>query len=144
MLEKCAIIEWLGALFADEAVWMPLHVEGGDVVLSDGVAATSALGGELLEVAVLAVGAIILLMETIISKLFSTVCTKKVLRVPSLVQSRNTLVQDRTLAVAAPGGEQMMVILFTVRFSIPFKEVPGAELLVAVAAVEMLRVPRST
>jgi len=144
VLEKCSIIERLAAFFADETVGMPLHIEGGDVVLSDGVAATPTLGCELLEVAVLAVGTVILLMEAIIPKLFSTVCTKKVLWVPSLVQSRNTLVQDRTLAVTTPGGEQMMVILLTVRFSIPFEEVPSAQLLVTMGAIEMLRVPGST
>lgn len=102
-------VKWLLALLADKAVRTPLHVQGRDVVVHDGLGAATALGGELAIVALLAVCSILPLMETIISQLniiidlsillslasnpnimtylFPTREAKEALRVPCLVQS---------------------------------------------------------
>ena len=62
-------VKWLLALLAHKAVWAPLHVQGRDVVVHDGLGAAATLGGELAIVALLAVRSILTLMETIISQL---------------------------------------------------------------------------
>ena len=62
-------VKWLLALLAHKAVRAPLHVQGRDVVVHDGLGAAAALGGKLAIVALLAVCSILTLMETIISQL---------------------------------------------------------------------------
>ena len=62
-------VKWLLALLADKAVRAPLHVQGRDVVVHDGLGAAAALGGKLAIVTLLAVRSILTLMETIISQL---------------------------------------------------------------------------
>ena len=47
VLEEVPLPKWFFALLADEALWMPLSVERGDVAVLYGVAAAAfALGGE--------------------------------------------------------------------------------------------------
>jgi len=87
VLKEGPVIERLRALLAHEAVGVPLRVEGRDVVLCDGVAAASTLGGEVLEVAVLAVSFLVLLVETGITELIAAVGTKKMFGVPGSAQS---------------------------------------------------------
>ena len=101
---KASTVKWLLALLADKAVRAPLHVQGGDVVVHDGLGAAAALGGKLAIIALLAVCSILTLMETIISQLykiyisvlssiwnlaylFPTREAEEALRVPCLVQS---------------------------------------------------------
>lgn len=52
-----------------------------------------------------------------------------------------TYVQDRPVAVGTPGAEQIVVVGLAVRLSIPLEEVPRAQLLGAVRAGKVLRVP---
>ena len=102
-------VKWLLALLAHKAVRAPLHVQGRDVVVHDGLGAAAALGGKLAIIALLAVCSILTLMEAIISQLyeidisvtflllatkpniiaylFPTREAKEALRVPCLVQS---------------------------------------------------------
>ena len=170
-------VKWLLALLADKAVRTPLHVQGRDVVVHDGLGAATALGGELAIVALLAVCSILPLMETIISQLniidlsilfslasnpnimtylFPTREAKEALRVPCLVQSRDTLVQDGSPAPRTPGAEDLLIALLTVWLPISFKKVLGSQLLkieyekslktdvpylVALAAAEVLWMP---
>ena len=63
-------VKWLLALLADKAVRAPLHVQGRDVVVHDGLGAAAALGGKLAIVALLAVRSILTLMEAVISQLY--------------------------------------------------------------------------
>ena len=102
-------VKGLLALLADKAVWAPLHVQGRDVVVHDGLGAAAALGGKLAIIALLAVRSILTLMEAVISQLyeidisvtflllatkpniiaylFPTREAEEALRVPCLVQS---------------------------------------------------------
>jgi len=87
-VETCAL-HWLFTLPADEAVGVPLSVEGRDVVLHDGTSAARTLGREQLEVVVLAVGLAILLVEPVLPELVAAVRAEEVLRVPGLVEGSN-------------------------------------------------------
>ena len=80
-------MEWLLTLFAHKAVGVPLKmqcchilsldtlsyllVERGDIIVHDGRAAASTLGGKLTNVAILAVGSVLSLMEPIITQLWT-------------------------------------------------------------------------
>lgn len=55
-----------------------------------------------------------------------------------------TNVEDRSVAVSASGREQVVVVRLAVGPAVALEEIPGAELLVAVSAGEVLRVPRAT
>ena len=55
----------------------------------------------------------------------------------------NTNVQDRSVTVVAAWREQVVVVLLTVRRSVPLKEVPGTDLLLTVGTHKVLRVPRA-
>ena len=72
VLKKVAVVERHLALLAHEAAGVPLHVQRGDEVVSDGQIAAAALGGELVEVAGLAVGGVVLLVEPVVPKLLAT------------------------------------------------------------------------
>ena len=52
-----------------------------------------------------------------------------------------THIQNGPVAVVAARREEVVIVLFTVGLSIPLEEVPGADLLLAVGADEVLRVP---
>lgn len=67
VLEEGAVVEGGVALLADEAVRVPLLVEGGYVFLCDWGVATAAFGGKLVEIARLAVGGLSPLMEPLVS-----------------------------------------------------------------------------
>ena len=102
VLKKVAVVERHLTLLAHEAVGMPLQVERGDVVLGDRGVAAPALGRELLEVAGLAEGGVVLLVEAVVAKLVSALGAEEVFWVEGLVKGRDALVQDRALAVTAP------------------------------------------
>lgn len=53
-----------------------------------------------------------------------------------------THIQDGTVAVVAARREEVVIVLFTVGLSISLEEVPGSDLLLAMGADEVLRVPR--
>ena len=108
VLKKVPVVEGHLTLLAHKAVGMPLQVERGDVVLGDRGVAAAALGGELLEVAGLAEGGVVLLVETVVAELVAALGAEEVLRVEGLVEGRDALVQDRALAVTAPEVRMIM------------------------------------
>lgn len=55
-----------------------------------------------------------------------------------------TNVEDWSVAVSTSGREQVVVVRLAVRPAIALEEIPGAQLLVAVSAGEVLGVPRAT
>lgn len=120
---------------------MPLRVQRRDVVLHDGPVAAIALRGEHLEVVVAAVGLAIALMETLLAELLAALGAEEVLRVPGLVQRRDALVQDGAVAVGTAWAKQIVVIGLAVGEAVALKEVAGAQLLAAVVARKVLRMP---
>lgn len=54
-----------------------------------------------------------------------------------------TNIQYGSITVVASWGEQAVVVSLAVRLPVSLKEVPGANLLLAVGAHKVLRVPRS-
>ena len=104
VLKKVAVVERHLALLADEAVGMPLQVEGRDVVLDDRGVAAPALGRKLLEVASLAERGVVLLVEPVVAKLVAALRAEEVLWVEGLVERGDALVQDWALAVSTPGN----------------------------------------
>lgn len=80
-------------------------------------------------------------MKTLWAKEGSTLSAEEVFGMPGPVQRRHNFIQDGPVAVVAAWGEQVVVILLTVRLSFTLKEVPGADLLLTVCAHEVFRVP---
>lgn len=74
---------------ADETAGMPLGGQGRHVVLHDGPGATSAFRREHVEVIVLAVGAALALVESLLAELLAALGAEKVFRVPGLLQGRH-------------------------------------------------------
>lgn len=79
----------------NEAVRVPLGVQGGYVVLHDRAVATTAFGCEHVEVVVAAVGLAIALVEAVLAELLATLGAEKVLRVPGLFQGRYTFLKKK-------------------------------------------------
>ena len=102
VLKKVPVVEGHLTLLAHKAVGVPLQVERGDVVLGDRGVAAAALGGELLKVAGLAEGGVVLLVETVVAELVAALGAEEVLRVEGLVEGGDALVQDWALAVTTP------------------------------------------
>lgn len=63
VLEKCAIMERRVALFAHEAIWVPLLVQRGNVVFCDGRITAATSRCKLIEITGLAIGRVSSLME---------------------------------------------------------------------------------
>lgn len=126
---------------ADKAIGMPLRVQCRDIVLHDGTIAAIALGCKHLKVIGAAIGFAITLMETILTKLLATLGTEEMLRMPGLIQCGHTLIQYGTIAVRTTWTEEIMIIWFTVGESITLKEVTCAQLLTAMIACKVLRMP---
>lgn len=126
---------------ADKAIGMPLRVQCRDIVLHDGTIAAIALGCKHLEVIGAAIGFAITLMETILTELLATLGTEEMLRMPGLIQCGHTFIQYGTITVRTTWTKEIMIIGFTVRESIAFKEVTCAQLLTAMIACKMLRMP---
>ena len=102
VLKKVPVVEGHLTLLAHKAVGVPLQVERGDVVLGDRGVAAAALGGELLKVAGLAEGGVVLLVETVVAELVAALGAEEVLWVEGLVEGGDALVQDWALAVTTP------------------------------------------
>lgn len=142
VLEEAAVDEWREAFPTHEALGMPEGVEGRDVVLQDGPGTAATLGREHVKVILPAVGLAVFLVEPFRPKEGATLGTEEVLRVPRPVKGCHHFIQDGPVAVVAAWREEVVIVLFTVGLSIPLKEVPGPDLLLAVGADEMLWVPR--
>lgn len=141
VVEEGASVEGLAAVPADEALRVPLCVEGGDVVVHDGRVAAATLGREHVEVVVAAVRLPVLLVEAVVAERVPALGAEEVLRVPGRVQRRHAFVEDGAVAVGAARGEQVVVVDLAVRAAVALEEVLGAQLLVAVGAREVLGVP---
>jgi hypothetical protein len=139
---------------------MELTVERGNVVLHDSTVAAGAFWREHVEVVVAAVGLAFTFVEAIVTKLLAALGAEKVLGMPGLVEGGDTFlrrkvmkrnfkrwvlcksyVQNGPIAVSAPRAKQVVVVSFAVWCTIALEEVSRAQLLVAVIAREMLRVP---
>lgn len=129
------------AVPAHETIRMPLAVQRRDVVLHDGPVAPVALGGEHVEVVVAAVRFPVALVEPILAELLAALGAEEVLRVPGLLQGRYAFIQNWSIAVGTTWTEQIVIVRLAVRVAIALEEVPGAQLLVAVVAREVLRMP---
>lgn len=68
---------------------MPVGAQGGDEVVRDRALAAAALGREHAEVIVAAVGATVLLVETVLAELSPALRAYKMIRMPRLVQRRH-------------------------------------------------------
>lgn len=79
---------------ADEAVRVPLAVEGRYVVLHDGAVAAAALGGEHVEVVLAAVGLAVPLVEALLAELLAALGAEEVLRVPGLLQGGHAFLKQ--------------------------------------------------
>lgn len=66
---------------------MPLSVESCDEALHDGLVASLAARSVVLVVALATESLLVLLVETLVTKLLATTSAEEVLRMPSLVQS---------------------------------------------------------
>lgn len=142
VLKEAAIDKRCEAFPAHKALRVPEGVEGRNVVLQDGPGTAATFGGEHVKVILPAIGLAIFLMEPFGTKEGSTLGTEEVLRVPRSVKGCHHFIQDGAIAVVAAWREEVVIVLFTVGLSIPLKEVPGSNLLLAVGADEMLWVPR--
>lgn len=78
-----------------------MRIQSGDIILHDGTIAAIAFGCKHLKVIVAAIGFAIPLMEAILAKLLATLGAKEMLRVPGLVQSGHTFIQNGAIAVGA-------------------------------------------
>lgn len=130
------------ALLTDEAIGMPLCVERGDIVLHDGFAAAAALWREHVEVIVAAVRFAVPFVEPVFTELLATLGAEEVLRMPGLLESCHAFIKDGTVAVGTSRGEEVVVVRLAVGAAVALEEVPGSELLSAVGAREVLRMPR--
>lgn len=78
---------------ADEALGMPLSVEGGNVVLHDGRVAACTLGGEHVVVVFAAVRLSVSLVEALLAESIPALCAEEVFWMPRLVQGSHTFLQ---------------------------------------------------
>ena len=72
---------------AGEALGVPLSIEGSDEALHDGLGAAMAARSILLIIALTTEGLLVLLMESLTTKVLATEGAEKVLRMPCLIQS---------------------------------------------------------
>jgi hypothetical protein len=86
VVKEAAAHERTAAVFANEAIGMPLRIERGNVVIRYGLIATSALGREQIKVVGAAVHLAILFVEAVVIERLAAVGTEEVLRVPGLVK----------------------------------------------------------
>lgn len=123
---------------------MPLRVQRRDIILHDGFIASTAFGCEHIEVISTAVRFAVSFVEPVFTELLPALSTEEVFRVPRLLQRRHAFIEDGAVAVSASRREQIMVVRLAVWSAIALEEVPRAQLLVAVGAGEVFRVPRAT
>lgn len=81
-------------------------------------------------------------MEAVLAEGVAALGAEEVVRMPRLVQRRHAFIQDRAVAVGTAGREEVVVVDLAVGLPVAFEEVPRAQLLVAVGASEVLRMPR--
>lgn len=131
------------AFIADKALDMPLSLEGSDNVVDNSFVAATTLGSEHLVVIALAVGFTFkhMVLSSTSGERFLAVNTHKAIRMPSLLQRRDTSINNGSVAMRAPRSELSVVIFLTVRHVVSFKELPHSQLHPTSNAHEMFRVP---
>lgn len=142
MIEEGSALKLLSAIPANEAVRMPLTIKRRYIIFHDSTIATTALGCEHVEIVLAAIGLAIPLVETLLSELLAALSAKEVLGMPSLLQGGHTFIKNGPVAVSATRREQIMIVRFAVRMTLPLEEVPCTQLLVAVSTCEMFWMPR--
>lgn len=147
---------------------MPLSGQRGHVVLHDRTRAAAAFRCEHVKVIIPAVRPAFSLVETLLAKLFAALRAEKMFRVPRLLQRchaflkniiifffiitvnsgcrvsqsrRLPYVQYGSVAVRAPGREQVVVVRFAVRPAVTLEEIACTQLLRAMRACKVLRMP---
>lgn len=141
VVEERSAKERLTTVPAHETIRMPLTVQSRNIILHDGPVAPVALRCKHVEVIITAVRLPVALVESILAELLTALGAEKVLRVPSFLQRRYAFIQNRSIAVGTTWAEQIVIIRLAVRVSVTLEEVPGAQLLIAVIASKMLRMP---
>lgn len=74
---------------------MPLTVHCRYIIFCNGPVATSTLESKHLQIIVSAIRLTIFFMKTIFSKLFATLCTEEMLRMPCFLQSSDTFLERK-------------------------------------------------
>lgn len=145
---------------------MPLPIQRWNVVLHDRAIAPAALWRKHVKVIVPTIRFAVPLVESLLAKLLPALGAEEVLRVPRFFQRSHAFlkerknpshvkiwktkvpnlssflyIQDGSVAVRASGTEQVVIIGLAVRVSVPLEEVPRTQLLVAVIASKVLRMP---
>lgn len=130
-------------VLTDEAIWMPLRVQCGNVILHDRFIAAAAFWREHVEVVRAAVGLAIPFVKTILAELLPTLRTEEVLCVPRFLQSRHAFIEDGSVAVSASRREKVVIVGLAVRPAIALEEVPRTEFLITMSTSEVFRMPRA-
>jgi hypothetical protein len=148
----------------NKAIWMPLAVQSGNVVFHDGPIAARTLWCKHIIVIGATIRFAVTFMEPFLAKLVPALSAEKVLCVPRLLQSCHTFlekkykkrlshrlqeqpppyatyIQNRTITVGTTWTEQIMIIWFTIRKTVPFKKVTCTQLLVAMVTRKVLWMP---
>jgi hypothetical protein len=148
----------------NEAIRVPLAVQSRYIVLHDGAIAAGTLGRKHVVVVGATVRFAVTFVEALLAELVATLGAEEVLRVPSFLQGGDTFlgtkkkdlnvksapwttpkhathIQNRTIAVGTSWREQIVIIRFTIGMTVPFEKVACAQLLVAMVARKVLRMP---
>lgn len=123
VLEEAAVYKRGEALPADKTLWMPKTIQRRNVVLQNGSSTSTTFGCKHVKIILPAKGLSILFMKTFRAKKRSTLGTEEVLWMPCPIQRRYHFIEDRPVAVVATRGEQVVIVLLTVRLSLTFKEI---------------------
>ena len=92
VFEEISIRKRLVTGGADKTVRVPLCVEGGNVIFSDGHLAPGAFGCKHGEIAPFAIGFFVFFVEPIFAEWIITIVTDKTLGVPGSIQGGDTFV----------------------------------------------------
>jgi len=131
------------ALVAAEAIAMPFHIHGHHRRIRDGLLAFGAPGGEEVLVVLLAVGLAVLLVERLIGqRLLAGSAATEAFLVPTLAHGADGPLEDGLLAAGTGGGVPLHEALVAHRLSALDVEGGVHDLFFAVAAQEVLRMPR--
>lgn len=117
---------------------MPLRAKSIDAITTNWFVAGATFGRIKSVKVSLAVRSSISFKEVASAKGLQALCADKVVSVPLLAKGSNAAIENGFLAVSAFWTIDLLEAFLTVRYSILFKEVPGAKRFSAVAAGEVL------
>lgn len=142
MVVKTSRSKWRLAIPAAEALWMPLSIESGDVILHDWHSTATTLWCKHLKVILPAVCFSVLFMEVLISKHATTLGTEEMFRVPHALQGCDAFVNNWSIAVCTARSKQIVVVLLAVGQVVTLVKVVCAERLLALSTDKMFYMPR--